>query len=154
MTIKHAVIAGVALALAAPAGAQMVSAKDPQTVVAALQAKGYKAELGETAGDPHIKSGAGGVQFTIFFQNCSSGRNCTTITFATGFTDIDATLAKLNEWNQGNRFARAYLDSDQDPVLRMDVDLDHQGLSRANFGEYLDIWGSLAPKYLNFLRGR
>ena len=132
----------------------MVSAKDPRTLVSALQAKGYQAELGVTAGDPHIKSGAGGVQFTIFFQNCSNGQNCTTITFATGFTDVDATLAKLNEWNQNNRFARAYLDGDEDPVLRMDVDLDHQGLPRANFNEYLDIWGSLAPKFLNFLRGR
>ena len=132
----------------------MVSAKDPQTLVAALQAKGYQAELGVTGGDPSIKSGAGGVQFTIFFQNCSGGKNCSTITFATGFTDVDATLAKLNEWNANNRFARAYLDDDKDPVLRMDVDLDHQGLTRPNFNEYLDIWGSLAPKYLNFLRGR
>ena len=131
----------------------MVSAKDPQSVVSALQAKGYAAELGETAGDPSIKSGAGGVQFTIFFENCTKGKDCKTIIFATGFTDVDATLAKVNEWNAANRFARAYLDSEQDPVLRMDLDLDNQGLSRQSFNEYIDIWGTLAPKYLNFLRG-
>ena len=131
----------------------MVSAKDPQSVVKALQAKGYAAELGEAGGDPSIKSGAGGVNFTIFFQNCTKGKNCTTITFATGFTDVDATLAKLNEWNSTNRFGRAYLDDENDPILRMDVDLDHDGLSRASFNEYIDIWASLAPNYLKFLRG-
>lgn len=154
MGLKHAIIAGVALLCAGPAAAQMVTAKDPQTLVAALQAKGYKAELGVTAGDPSIKSGAGGVQFTIFFENCTNGKACTTISFVTGFTDIEATLAKVNDWNRQNRFARAYIDAENDPVLKMDVDLDHAGIPRANFTEYLDIWGSLAPKFLNFLRGR
>jgi hypothetical protein len=154
MGLKHAIFAGVALACAAPAGAQMVSAKDPQTLVAALQAKGYKAELGTAAEEPAITSGAGGFQFKIFFENCTSGTACTTISFFTGFTDIEATAARLNEWNRDNRFARAYIDAEGDPVLRMDVDLDHQGIARANFNEYLDIWGSLAPKYLNFLQGR
>ncbi len=37
-------------------------------------------------------------------------------------------------------------------MLVMDIDLDHAGIPRANFGEYLDIWSSLAPKYLAFLK--
>ncbi|HEV2747931.1 MAG TPA: YbjN domain-containing protein [Allosphingosinicella sp.] len=152
MRLRYAVIAGLAFSWAAPAAAQMVSAKDPRTVVAALQAKGYKAELGTAGGEPSIKSGAGGVQFSIFFNNCTNGAACTTVSFVTGFTDIDATLAEINQWNAKNRFAHAYIDAEQDPVLRMDVDLDHQGIPRANFGEYVDIWGSLAPKFLNYLR--
>lgn len=152
MALKHVLVAAGALTIAGPATAQMVSSKDPRTLVAALQAKGYKAELGVAGGDPRIKSGAGGVQFSIFFENCTKGAACTTVSFVTGFTDIDATLAKINEWNAKNRFAHAYIDGDQDPVLRMDVDLDHQGIPRANFGEYVDIWGSLAPKFLTFLR--
>ena len=153
MVLKHAIIAAVALSATPQAGAQMVSAKTPSTLVSALQAKGYKAELGtSSSGNPRIKSGAGGVQFTIFFDNCTSGAACTTVSFVTGFTDINASLAKINEWNVENRFVRAYIDADQDPVLRMDVDLDHQGIPQANFGEYLEIWGSLAPKFLNFLQ--
>lgn len=126
----------------------------PAALVAALQAKGYQAELGTTAGESSIGSGAGGVKFKIFFENCTGGKACTTVTFFTGFTNIDATLVKVNEWNRQNRFAYAYIDKENDPVLRMDVDLDHPGIPRANFGEYLDIWSSLAPKYLTFLRGR
>ena len=152
MKIKYALAAFAAAALALPAQAQMVSAKDPQSVVAALQAKGFQAELGTTAGEPSIVSGAGGVKFSIFFENCTDGKACTTVSFVTGFTDVDATLDQVNDWNRKNRFARAYIDAEDDPVLKMDVDLDHQGLTRASFGEYVDIWSALAPKYLAFLR--
>jgi hypothetical protein len=143
-----------AAGLAVPAQAQMVSARDPQSLVAALQAKGFQAELGTTGGEPSISSGAGGVKFKIYFENCTAGKACTTVTFATGFTDIDSTPARLNEWNSKNRFTRAFIDKENDPVLAMDLDLDHQGISRANFGEYLDIWSSAASKYLAFLRER
>ena len=133
---------------------EMVNARDPASVVAALHAKGYQAQLGTAGGEPSITSGAGGVKFSIFFENCTNGKACSTVAFATGFTDVDSNVDRLNEWNRQNRFARAYIDGEGDPVLRMDVDLDHGGIPRQNFNEYLDIWGSLAPKFLNFLRNR
>ncbi len=141
-------------ACTAPAQEQRVDATDPNSVVAALQAKGYQAQLGSTGGEPSISSGAGGVQFKIFFENCTNSKACTTVAFVTGFTDLEATLDQLNEWNRTSRFAHAYIDRENDPVLRMDVDLDHGGIPRQNFNEYLDIWGSLAPKFLNLLRQR
>jgi hypothetical protein len=153
MRIGIGALAALTMLYSAPAAAQMVSAKDPRTVVSALQAKGFQAELGTTSGRPSISSGAGGLKFKIYFENCTDGKACTTVTFFTGFTDLEATPAKLNEWNSANRFARAYIDDENDPVLVMDVDLDHKGLARPNFGEYLDIWSLLAPKYLAFLRG-
>lgn len=136
----------------AGADTQMVSAKDPQTLVAALQAKGYQAELTSASGEPAIKSGAGGAKFTIFFDNCTDGKDCTTVTFFTGFTDLEGTIDEMNEWNRTSRFARAYVDKEGDPVLRMDVDLDHAGIPIANFNEYLDVWSSLVPKYVSLLR--
>jgi hypothetical protein len=146
---------GVAAAvLSSPAAAQMVSAKDPQSVVAALQAKGFQAQLDSANGRPSIRSGAGGLKLTIFFQNCTDGKACTTVTFATGFTDLEATPLKMNQWNAENRFTRAFIDEENDPMLALDLDLDHQGIPRANFNEYLDIWSSAASKYLDFLRGR
>lgn len=154
MRLEWIAAAIAAAGLPAAAQAQMVSAKNPQSVVAALQAKGYQAELRSTSGKPTIGSSAGGLKFTIYFENCTDGKACTTVTFFTGFTDIDATPAKLSEWNGKNRFTRAYIDEENDPVLAMDLDLDHQGIPRANFGEYLDIWSSAAPKYLTFLRDR
>ena len=151
-TARKLLLAALALGLSTPAAAQMISARNPKAVADLLQQKGYRAELTEIQGEPAIKSGAGGASFTVFFNNCTNGANCTTIAFFTGFTDLDSTHAKLNEWNRVNRFARAYLDSENDPVLAMDVDLDHDGIPAANFNEYLEIWASLMPKYLNYLR--
>ncbi len=154
MAFDRLILLAAATALAAPASAQMVSAKRPETVVAFLQEKGFRAELSEGEDGPQIKSGAGGTPFTIFFRNCEKKLNCTTVSFFSGYTDLDnVPLAKINGWNQNNRFARAYIDSENDPVLIMDVDLDHDGIPKANFGEYLDIFSGLAPKYLNYLRG-
>jgi hypothetical protein len=152
MKLKYLAILLAAATAASPAAAQMVSAKNPQSLVSAMQAAGFQAELGAAAGEPAITSGAGGVQFKLFFENCTDGKACTTISFFTGFRDLEANLARINEWNQKNRFARAYIDAEGDPVLRMDVDLDHDGIPRANFREYLSIWGSLAPKFVAFLR--
>jgi hypothetical protein len=139
-------IALAAAGTALPAQAQMVSAKEPKTVVAALKAKGYGAELLASGSAPSIASSIGGLKFRIYFENCTGGKACTTVTFFTGFTDLDATPAKLNEWNSKNRFARAYIDDEKD------VDLDYKGIPKANFNEYLDIWSSSASKYLDFLR--
>lgn len=152
MTLRQVPVALIALAWAGPAAAQMISAKDPQTLVGALLAKGYQAQLGTTAGEPSIVSGAGGVRFHIFFENCTDGEHCTTVTFMTGFTDIDSDVERMNAWNRQNRFARAYIDAEGDPVLKMDLDLDHAGIPRENFGEYVDIWATQVPKFLAFLR--
>jgi hypothetical protein len=133
---------------------QKVDARNPQSVVAALQAKGYQAQLGMTGGEPAIDSGAGGVKFKIFFENCTDGKDCTTVSFLTGFTDLDTTLDVVNEFNRTSRFAHAYIDKEDDPVLRMDVDLDHGGIPQPNFEEYLAVWSSLTPKFLNFVRRR
>jgi hypothetical protein len=153
MRVKPLILFVSLLSITSPSAAQMVSAKNPASVVAAMQAKGYQAELGTEDGAPRIASGAGGLKLTIFFGNCEKGANCTTISFVTGFTDLDnVSLPRINDWNRQNRFARAYLDEERDPMLVMDVDLDHQGIPSANFAEYLDIWSSLAPKYLDFLK--
>jgi hypothetical protein len=147
-TVAMAAAAG----MASPAQAQMVSAKNPKTLVAALEAKGLSAELATTGSTPLISSSVGDLKFKIYFENCTAGKSCTTVTFFTGFTDLDATPTKLNEWNSKNRFARAYIDSEDDPVLAMDVDLDFKGIPKANFSEYVDIWSTSASKYLDFLR--
>lgn len=150
-------IALAALAATQTADAQMISAKRPQTMVSYLQDKGFRAELksdGASGTDgPRIVSGTGGTQFTIYLRNCTNGANCTTAAFFLGFNDLDnVPLDLINKWNQTSRFTRAYIDSEADPVLVMDVDLDHDGLPAANFGEYLDIWASLGAKFLPFLR--
>ena len=80
--MKSAAFLAAALAIAAPAHAQMVTAANPQTIVAALQAGGYKATVGkDSTGDPQIRSAASGSNFVVSFYGCENNRACKTVTF-------------------------------------------------------------------------
>lgn len=46
------------------------------------------------------------------------------IQFHSSFSDGNATLKKVNEWNRTKRFSRTYLDDDGDPHLELDLDME------------------------------
>jgi hypothetical protein len=142
-------IAIAAAGMAVPAQAQLVSAGKPDTLVKALQAAGYSAKLEkDSGGDPMIVSAVNGHPFRIVFYGCKANKDCATITFAAGFDKKSETsLATINEWNRKNRFGRAYLDDEGDPILGMDVDLDDGGLSRALFTDNLEFWTAVTGAF-------
>jgi Putative bacterial sensory transduction regulator len=131
--------------------AQTVTAKDPQTLAATLQAEGYAAKLEKTSdGDPAIRSKSSGSEFAVFFYNCEKGEKCATIQFHAGFDTDDGkgpSLQKINAWNQNNRFGRAYLDDEGDPHIEMDVDLDDGGMSRELFVDNFEYWTAVMSKF-------
>jgi hypothetical protein len=138
-------LAACASAWALPAQAQMVTAQNPDSLVRALQGGGYAARLGtDKVGDPMITSGASGTNFQIFFYNCTDHRQCATVTFHSGYDlTTGPSLDRMNEWNRGKRFSRAYLDKENDPILEMDVDLDDGGLSSLLFIDNVEFWVSV-----------
>ncbi|MEA3008457.1 MAG: hypothetical protein QOJ91_149 [Sphingomonadales bacterium] len=145
MKSKWLAIAAIAGAWALPAQAQMVKGQVPDTLVGALQKAGYAAKLGtDKVGDPMITSGVNGTTFQIFFYNCTEHKNCATVSLHSGY-DLKTSpgLEKINEWNQGKRFGRAYLDKEDDPILEMDVDLDDGGMSAALFIDNIEFWASI-----------
>ena len=142
-------LAAFAAAWAVPAQAQMVRAQDPDSLVRALQGAGYSARLGtDKVGDPMITSSASGTTFQIFFYNCTAHRQCATVTFHSGYDLTTApSLDRMNEWNRGKRFGRAYLDKENDPILEMDVDLDDGGLSTLLFIDNVEFWASVLGEF-------
>jgi hypothetical protein len=142
-------VAIAAAGISLPAQAQMVSAKKPETLVSALQAAGYSAKMEKDGtGDPMIVSGTNGHPFRVIFYGCKEHKDCATITLAAGFDKKSATsLDSINEWNRKNRFGRAYLDEEGDPILGMDVDLDDGGLSRALFTDNLEFWAAVTGAF-------
>jgi hypothetical protein len=48
-------------------------------------------------------------------------------------------LTRINEWNAGKRYTRAYLDKDGDPVLEADLDLEG-GVSPRALLEFIKMW--------------
>jgi hypothetical protein len=134
----------------APAGAAgLVHAQDPQSLVTAMQKAGYTAQLGvDKVGDPMITSAYSGTNFQVLFYNCTNHRECATVQFHVGYDFSKApTLDLINQWNSSERFGRAYLDKESDPILEMDVDLDDGGLSPDLFVDNLEFWTSVLPKF-------
>jgi hypothetical protein len=134
---------------ALPAQAQMVSASDVQSIVGALEARGYPAKVGtDGEGDPMITSAVAGSEFQIFFYNCTAHKDCATVQFHSGY-DLDGStpLSLINEWNRDQRFGRAYLDDENDPIIEMDVDLDDGGLSPALFVDNVEFWQSVVSLF-------
>jgi hypothetical protein len=124
-----------AVAVASPAMAQNVEARDPAGVEAALTAAGYpgKVETG-SSGSPIIKVKTDSLSFLVSFTGCKENKNCTSVAFFTAFASpIKPTLQAVNNWNSNKRFGRVYTDNEGDPVIQMDLDLDDGGMSRGLF---------------------
>ena len=147
--LKSLAIAAAAAAFALPAQAQMIRAQDPQSLVRALQAGGYAAKIGvDKVGDPMITSGVSGTNFQIFFYNCTDHKACATVQFHSGYDlSTPVSLERINEWNRSQRFGRAYLDKEDDPILEMDVDLDDGGVSQLLFIDNIEFWASVLGNF-------
>jgi hypothetical protein len=131
--------------LAQGCSADMVCAERPQSIVDALQAQGYQAQLGrnEKTGNPTVKSAASGYNYTIYFFGCESGRNCTSLTFATIFENDGTNTPQLaNAWNKDNRFSQMAVNDDGSLAFTYDV-TTVGGLNRKNFADVVDWWQTM-----------
>ena len=141
-------------ALSSTAQAQSVSAQEPRSVVTALLNAGYKAELTkDPTGDPLINSSSSGSSFAIYFYNCTSNRDCRTIQFSSAYSgDNGGTVTRMNDWNNSNRFGRAYVTAKWTTRLEMDLDLDDGGMSKLLFEDNVEYWVALMAKFEKFIR--
>ena len=149
-------LSGAALAAilltATPAAARPIpdGGVTPRDVAEVLQAEGYKAEMGvDGVGDPKITSGAEGKTFVVLFYGCKEGR-CVAYQMHAGF-DVSTSpgLAKINEWNTKNRFGRAFLDGDNDPIVEMDMDTE-RGYTTEAISNNLATWLAVLSKFVTF----
>ena len=146
-----ATILGSALWLAPASGAQPVLpaqgqnanvTADPQVLAALVRSEGYKVTIDHTDdGDPFLQTDVDGTPFTIFLNNCIAGKSCRTVQFYAGFSvSTPRRLDLINRWNQQKRFAKAYIDDQNDPRLEMDLNLAGGGVARGNFLENFRVW--------------
>lgn len=103
----------------------------------------------DSGGDPLIKLQIEGLRCQIVFYGCKDGR-ASSIQFIAWFAGA-VPLEKMNEWNRRKRFGKAYLDSDGDPCINLDVDLDG-GVRREYLQEILKRWRSVFAGFVSFLR--
>ena len=142
---------GAGIALAEPA---TITAEAPEVMVEVLQSLGYRAELTKDGeGDPLIRSAASGLKFGIYFYGCDAGSRCTTVQFYLGL-ELGRTVAlsELNDWNRNKRFGVAVLDTDGEPYLKLDLNLDYGGITTPAFEDNLELWERLMADFAEHLQ--
>lgn len=94
-------------------------------VASDLRAIGQTATVGkDSTGDPKIDAAFAvdktDINYQIYFYGCKQGR-CTTIQYHVAF---DGDVKKIDAWNKGYRFARAYASDATTIHLEYDVDVE------------------------------
>ena len=96
----------------------------PQQMMSILRDRGMRAEISTQNNNTRIRAMFGQRRVTVFFYACNDG-GCQSIQYRAVYERNDRfTLAFVNAWNYEKRFAKAYLDGDNDLVLEWDVDFD------------------------------
>ena len=92
-----------------------------------------------------IRGKINGLDYSIFFYNCTKNGNCTSICFSSAF-QAKPSLETINSWNGRKRFAFGFLDKDGDAALGMDVDTARR-ISRRAMDPVFDRWSELLAAY-------
>ena len=156
--VRNSLLASFALACSLALGAphlsasasELIDATDPDEIVNI--ARGYgAATLGvDGVGDPQITGRIAGNAYSIFFYGCTEGRNCTNLQFSSGWITDRVDMDRINAWNRRNRFARAYLDDEDDPIIEMDVNMEF-GVTRRNFDDTFGVWSAVLSAFAEFI---
>ncbi len=70
---------------------------------------------------------------------------------AAGWGGQRMTLNRINEWNRAKRFAKAYLDNDNDPVLESDYELTG-GVTEQNVKEWMKTFVYFAKEFQKYMQ--
>lgn len=134
-----------AAALFATAGTSLaadVTARDPQTVLDALAALGYRGTLEKMdSGRASIAVPISGLNTFIDFYDCNDTmEDCYTLLFVV-LLDLKegATLSKANQWNATEITGRVSLDENGDPQLDYALST-FEGISESVFEQSLKLW--------------
>ncbi len=134
--ISRTVLACAALALSVllVAGQPSAQAAD-EDVVAKMEASRIERIL-EDFGLEYEELDNGVYTFRIEGLKVALFNKGETMQLYAGFSGRKVTLSRINEWNKGKRFSRAYLDDDNDPVIEADIELTG-GVTERNVKEWM-----------------
>jgi hypothetical protein len=138
-------VAGLVAALSSPALAQTIDGSAIDDIAAMAAQYGDATLESQSNGQPRISGRISGVPYQVFFLNCDSG-TCEDLNFYAGFGGLKPTMDAMNAWNRDRRFGRAYLDSDLDPVIEYDINLEY-GVARENLNAAFGVWSIVLGEF-------
>jgi Putative bacterial sensory transduction regulator/zinc-ribbon domain len=119
-----------------------------EDLVGWLQSAGYSAKVVTAPnGKRHIVSNTQGTPFNVFVGDCQ-GERCASMNFAAGFsTGGKFDVSQINDWNNNNRWCRAYYDDVKDPWLEMDIDL-YPGGTWESVNDQFGTWNATLGRFI------
>lgn len=135
------------------AQAQNIVAGDAASVKAFFLDEGATvSEDTDSVGDPRLEVEYYGNEFWVYYYGCEDNKNCNAVQFFSGYqTDGAVRLAKVNEWNTDNRYARAYISEAGAARIEMDVFLGRKGVSPDDFAQMVGLWNSSMNEFETFI---
>jgi hypothetical protein len=127
----------------------LLLAANPDSIAALLQEAGLQAKIDkDQLGHPIIFSAASGAKFDLLFNDCTQGKDCTSVQFSACFDMPDGVeMAVVNKWNYDWRFGKASVDDAKDPCLQMDIEM-FGGISKAAFATSIETWTGLLNSFM------
>lgn len=120
-----------------------------------ITAAGYEYEARtDEYGEPEMEvkpadSGATGIN--VFFTSCDVDDGCENAMLRAVYEPIKPEPLKLiNDWNRGNRWARAYIDEDNRPTLEMDINA-YGGIGRDGVEAFVQTFFDTVPQFAETL---
>jgi len=145
----------VTLLAATPAFAAVTSAPvsaagiTREEMVQLMTQRGWSAKIDkDSSGTPVVSSRVNGVNFDMYFYECTRGR-CTDIQFAAGWSNAKVTPDQINQWNTTKRFLRAYWKPGN--ILWTEMDARIALGSTGNIDEYLALWPQMLHEFTSFM---
>lgn len=138
-------VSGMSVAAPAFAGELITGAK-PERILAVAKKFGPVKLDKDKEGDPKLSCRVDDTKYAVLFFGCSGGRNCNAIELVAGWSGKKVTLETVNRWNIKKRFAKAFLDTDNDPMLHLDVNLS-SGVSEQNLEDTFKKWIRLLDQF-------
>lgn len=116
------------LAESIASAADLVSQITGEQLVDVLKEEGYSPKLDKPS---VVTMKIEGLKVAFFVADDNSSLQA-----YAAFKSEKATLERVNEWNADKRYSRAYLDSEGDPVIELDLDLAG-GVSKERLADFI-----------------
>jgi hypothetical protein len=127
----------------------IITAKNAKKIFEIAKGFGSASLDKDSDGDPRIRGRIDGIVYVVHFYGCEGSESkCQDIQFLAVWKNEEnkITLEKVNLWNSGKRFSKAYLDRDGDLALSMVVNLDY-GVTEENLQDTFNWWKNVLKNF-------
>jgi hypothetical protein len=109
-----------------------------------------------TPGDQIVSTQTDGIDVDVYLYDCSgdgNARRCTSMQYAAGWpASAGYNLEKINSWNRGNRYVKAYLTAKGGLFGEYDLDISPGGTYEM-LSDCLQNWRSVVVDFNKYFNG-